>query len=97
MSAETLKHLLTEIHAFYCSIPINTGEPKRQMSLKSYYLRIYYVYTNLSNRCHTLYDDPTDTDLIELNTLYRQAINTVHILYGTLQRRPYKTVPSLDG
>ncbi len=41
--------------------------------------------------------DPTDSDLNELNTLYRQAINTIHILYGTIQRRPYEAVPALDG
>jgi hypothetical protein len=96
MSADTLKHLLTAIHAFYCSLPINTDEPKRHMSLKSR-AHIYDIYTNLSNRCRTIYHDLTDTDLNELNTLYRQAINTIHILYGTIQRRPYETVPILDG
>ena len=96
MSADTLKHLLTAIHAFYCSLPVNTEEPKRHMSLKSR-AHIYDVYTNLINRCRTIYEDPTDSDLNELNTLYRQAIDTIHILYGTIQRRPYETVPVIDG
>jgi hypothetical protein len=102
MSADTLKHLLTAIHAFYCSIPINTEpkeepkEPKRHMSLKSR-THIYDVYTNLISRCRTIYEDPTDSDLDELNALYRQVLNTIHTLYGTIQRRPYETVPILDG
>ena len=66
------------------------------MSLKSR-AHIYDVYTNLINRCRTIYEDPTDSDLNELNALYRQAINTIHILYGTIQRRPYEAVPILNG
>jgi hypothetical protein len=94
MSAETLKHLLKAIHTFYCSIPVNTGKPKRQLSLKPR-AYIYDVYTVLSNRCHQIYDDPTDEDLNELHTLFRQAIDSVHILYGLLQRQPYDCVPTL--